>query len=195
MGWLIALAVIAGIAILPVGIRGVYRESEAGAWLLIGPLQFRLYPAKPKAKKNKASSHSKKEGRKNTQKGGSLSDFNPIVKTVLDFLEQLRRKIWVRNLELKVILAGDDPCNLAVNYGRAWAALGGLMPQLDRFLVIRKRNVEVECDFVAESTRVYARVDAVLTVARALYLGTRYGMKIIKEFLKLKKLRKGGAEL
>ena len=195
MGWLIALAVIAGIAILPVGIRGVYRESEVGAWLLLGPFKFRLYPAKPNAKKKKASSQPKKEGRKNTQKGGNLSDFYPIARTVLDFLEQLRRKIWVRNLELKVILAGEDPCDLAVSYGRAWAALGSLMPQLDRFLLIRKRNVEVECDFVAESTRVYAKVDAMLTVARALYLGTRYGIKIIKEFLKLKKLRKGGAEL
>lgn len=196
MGWLIALAVVAGIAILPVGIRGVYRESEVGAWLLLGPFKFRLYPAKPKAKKNKTTTQPKKEAANTSaKKGGKLSDFYPIARTALDFLEQLRRKIWVRNLELKVVLAGGDPCNLAVNYGRAWAALGSLMPQLDRFLLIRRKNVEVECDFVAESTRVYARVDAMLTVARALYLGVRYGIKIIKEFLKLKKLRKGGAEL
>lgn len=196
MGWLIALAVIAGIAILPVGIRGVYRESEAGAWLLLGPFKFRLYPAKPKAKKNKATAQPKKNAANSSaQKGGNLSDFYPIARTVLDFLEQLRRKVWVKNLELKVILAGGDPCDLAVNYGRAWAALGSLMPQLDRFLLIRKRNVEVECDFVAVSTRVYAKLDATLPVARALCLGTRHGIKIIKDILKLKKLRKGGAEL
>ena len=195
MGWLIGLAVLMGTAILPIGIRGVYRESTAGVWVLIGPLKFRLYPAKPKAKKNKTTAQPKKEGGKSTKKGGSLSDFYPIVRTVLDFLEQLRRKISVKNLELKVILAGDDPCNLAVNYGRAWAALGSLLPQLDRFLSIRKKNIEVECDFLAESTRVYAKVDATLSVARALSLGARHGIKIIKDILKLKKLRKGGAEL
>jgi len=193
MGWLIALAVLVGIALLPIGVRGVYRESTAGVWVLIGPLKFRLYPAKPKAKKT--SSQPKKDGNKNAKKGGSLSDFYPIVRTILDFLEQLRRKVRVKDLELKVILAGDDPCNLAVNYGRAWAALGSLMPQLDRFLSIRKKNVEVECDFVAESTKVYAKVDATLSLARAFSLGARHGIKIIKDILKLKKLRKGGAEL
>lgn len=195
MGWLIALAALVGIALLPIGIRGVYRENVAGVWLLIGPLKFRLFPAKPKAKKNKTSSQPKKAVKENSKKGGGLSDFFPIVRTVLDFLEQLRRKVSVKNLELKVILAGDDPCNLAVNYGRAWAALGSLMPQLDRFLSIRKKNIEVECDFLAESTKVYAKVDATLTVARAFSLGARHGIKIIKDILKLKKLRKGGAEL
>ncbi|MBQ7769170.1 MAG: DUF2953 domain-containing protein [Oscillospiraceae bacterium] len=193
MGWIIALAVLVGIALLPIGIRGVYRESTAGVWVLIGPLKFRLYPAKPKAKKT--SSQPKKGGNKNAKKGGSLSDFYPIVRTVLDFLEQLRRKVRVKDFELKVILAGDDPCNLAVNYGRAWAALGSLMPQLDRFLSIRKKNVEVECDFVAETTKVYVKVDATLSLARAFSLGARHGIKIIKDILKLKKLRKGGAEL
>jgi len=177
-----------------VGIRGVYRESTAGVWLLIGPLKFRLYPAKPKEEKPTAQPK-KKTAATSPRKGGKLQDFLPIARTVLDFLNQLRKKVGVRNLELKVILAGDDPCDLAVGYGRAWAALGNLMPQLDRFLSIRKRDIEVECDFAAETTRVYAKVDATVSVARALSLGSRYGVKIIKDILKLKKLRKGGAEL
>ena len=147
------------------------------------------------AKKVKWAFWRKKQKKGSSKNGGNLSDFYPIVRTVLDFLSELHRKVTVKNLELKVVLAGDDPCNLAINYGRAWAALGSLMPQLDRFLTIRKKNVEVACDFVAESTRVYAKVDATLTVARAFSLGVRHGIKIIKDILKLKKLRKGGAEL
>ena len=194
MGWLIALAVLAGIAILPVGIRGIYRETEACVWLLIGPLKFRLYPAKPKEEKTTVQPKKRPAG-SSSKKGGKLQDFLPIARTVLDFLNQLRKKVGVKNLELKVILAGDDPCDLAVGYGRAWAALGNLMPQLDRVLTIRKKDIEVECDFTAETTRVYAKVDATVSVARALHLGGRYGVKIIKDILKLKKLRKGGAEL
>ena len=195
MGWLIALAVLAGVAVIPVGIRGIYSESAAGVWVLLGPLKFQLYPEKPKAKKGKTTTQSKQKAKKRSTNGGSLSDFYPIMRTILDFLEELRRKVWVKRLELKVTLAGDDPCDLAINYGRAWADLGSLMPQLDRFLLIRKKNLEVECDFVAESTRVYAKVDATVTMARAFSLGTRHGVKIIKDILKLKKLRKGGAEL
>ena len=193
MGWLVALAVLVGIALLPVGIRGVFRESAADVWLLAGPLKFRLYPAKPK--EDKPIKPQKKTTGRTKPKGGNLQDFLPIAKTVLDFLNQLRKKVGVKNLELKVILAGDDPCDLAVNYGRAWAALGSLMPQLERVLTIRKRNIEVECDFTAETTLVYAKVDATVSVVRALHLGGRYGVKIIKDILKLKKLRKGGAEL
>lgn len=194
MGWLIAFAILAGIAMLPVGIRGLYRDSETGVWLLVGPLKFRLYPTKPK-EENRTSHSKKKTANSNGKKGGKLQDFLPLAQTVLDFLNQLRKKVGVKNLELKVILAGDDPCDLAVNYGRAWAALGNLMPQLDRALKIRKKDIEVECDFTAETTRVYAKVDATVSVARALHLGGRYGVKIIKDILKLKKLRKGGAEL
>ena len=193
MGWLIALAVLAGVALLPVGIRGIYRESEACLWLLIGPLKFRLYPAKPKEKKETAQPKERRAGR--SPKGGRWQDFLPVTRTVLDFLNQLRKKVGVKNLELKVILAGDDPADLAIHYGQAWAALGNLMPQLDRVLTIRKKDVEVECDFTAETTRIYARVDATVSVARALHLGGRYGVKLIKDILKLKKLREGGAEL
>ena len=193
MGWLIALAVLAGVALLPVGIRGIYRESEACLWLLIGPFKFRLYPAKPKEKKETAQPKEKRAGR--SPKGGSWQDFLPVTRTVLDFLNQLRKKVGVKNLELKLILAGDDPADLAIHYGQAWAALGNLMPQLDRVLTIRKKDVEVECDFTAETTRIYARVDATVSVARALHLGGRYGVKLIKDILKLKKLREGGAEL
>lgn len=194
MGWLIALIVLAGIAILPVGIRAIYREQAAGVWLLIGPVKLRLYPEKPK-KEKKSGQPNKKKTDSNDKKGGKLQDFLPLARIVLDFLNQLRKKIAVKNLELKVILAGDDPCDLAVNYGRAWAALGGLMPQLDRILIIRKKNIEVESDFTAESICVYARVDASVSLARGLYLCCRYGVKFIKDILNLKKLQKGGAEL
>ena len=115
--------------------------------------------------------------------------------TILQFLEEFRKKIRVKNLELQLVLAGDDPSDLAVNYGRAWAAVGSLIPQLERFLVIKKRNIQVECDFQAEETRIYARLDATITLIRALQLLSMHGIKIIKQLINLKKLRKGGAEL
>ena len=73
-----------------------------------------------------------------------VTDFLPLVKVVLQFLDGFRRKLRVNVLELKVVLAADDPCDLAVNYGRAWAAVGNLMPSLERVFVIQKRNIEVE---------------------------------------------------
>lgn len=195
MGWLIALAVVCALAVLPIGFRAVYRESQPGVWLLLGPVKLRVYPGKTKKDKNKSKPAKAKGQTPKQEKGGSYRDFFPVVKTILAFLEYFRRKIRVNDLELKVILAGDDPSDLAVNYGKAWAALGNLMPQLERFFVIKKRNLEVACDFASETTLIFAKADVTITIARALHLLGRYGIRILKDLLKLKKLRKGGAEL
>ena len=96
-------------------------------------------------------------------------------------------------LELKLIMAADDPCDLAVNYGRAWIAVGNLMPRLERVFVIKKRNIEVECDFEAGRSRVIARLDLTITLGRVLATVVVYGIKALIEFLKIKNKRKGGA--
>ena len=91
-------------------------------------------------------------------------------------------------------MAGGDPCDLAINYGKAWAAVGNLMPALERWFVIKKRNVEVECDFTASQTLVTARLDISITLGRLLSLAAVYGIRALKEFLNFKKKRKGGAQ-
>ena len=96
------------------------------------------------------------------------------------------------NLFLRLILAGDDPCDLAVNYGRAWAAVGNLMPQLERLFVIKKRDIQVECDFTAEEISVIAHVDITITLGRLLTLAVVYGIRVLFEFLSMK--RKGGGD-
>ncbi len=92
-------------------------------------------------------------------------------------------------------MAGDDPSDLAVNYGRIWASVGSLIPLLEHYLTIKKQNIQVKCDFEAEQTQIFARLDATITLIRAVQLLSTHGIKSIKQLLELKKLRKGGAEL
>ena len=202
MGWLITLAIIFLLAILPLGFRAVYRDKNPGLWLLLGPIKLQILPAKPKdkpkkeAKKKSSKSDGTKAGgkKKESSKGGSYRDFLPIVQTVLEFLGHFRRKIRVNHLEMQLTLAGGDPSNLAVNYGKAWAALGNLLPLLEQVFVIKKRNLDIACDFVGIETLVFARMDVTITLGRVLHLLTRHGIKILIQLLQLKKLRKGGAE-
>lgn len=196
MTLLIVLAVLCGLAFLPLGFRAVYRQDNPVVWLLIGPLKFRVYPGKPKDKEQSEKRKEKKTASESaSDRGRSYRDFLPVIRAIMDFLGQFRRKIRVGYLEMKLVLAGDDPCDLAVNYGRAWAAVGSLMPQLERLFVIKKRNVEVECDFTSEETVIFARADVTITLVRTLHLLSKHGIKVLKELLKLKKLRKGGAQL
>ena len=89
-------------------------------------------------------------------------------------------------------LGGDDPCDLALNYGRAWTALSNLVPALERFFHIRKRNFEVQCDFTSQQTRIRVRADVTLTIRQLVHMGIVYGYLFIKEFINFKKKRKGG---
>lgn len=134
------------------------------------------------------------EEKQKKKSGGSITDFLPLVRTLFDFLGDFRRKLRVNVLELKVILAGDDPCDLAVNYGRAWAAVGNLLPRLERYLVIQKRDINVECDFTASETTVIARLDLTITLGRLLAAVFTFAFHALVEFLKIMKKRKGGAE-
>ena len=109
-------------------------------------------------------------------------------------MDVFRRKLRLNVLELKLIMAANDPCDLAVNYGRAWAAVGNLLPQLERVFVIKKRDIEVECDFTASETLVIARLDLTITLGRLLGAVVVFAVRALREFLKIKKKRKGGAE-
>ena len=125
--------------------------------------------------------------------GGSLADFLPFVKLGLDFLGDFRRKLRVKDLYLRLILASSDPCDLAVGYGKAWTAVGSFLPALERWLVIKKRDVEVECDFTASETKVIARMDITMTLGRLLTLVAVYACRGLKEFIQFRNIRKGGA--
>ena len=200
MGWLIALAVLAGLAILPLGVSAIYNGDGPQVRLIAGPVRVKLYPHKKKKqpKKSKEKKAEKKSAGTKTQsgekKGGSWKDFLPLVETALDLLRDFKNKLRVKRLEMKLIMAGDDPCDLAINYGRAWAVLGNLMPQLERFFVIKKRDLEVECDFTADETLVIARLDLTITLGRLIALIVVYGIRLLRDYLKIINTRKGGAK-
>ena len=204
MGWLIALAVLLAIGCIPLGVFIRFDSGGLLVRIVAGLLRFTVVPfpkreKKTKSKKKSTASQPPKEKSPDSQpqpepKGGSLRDFYPLMQTALDFMGQFRRKLRVDNLVLKVTLGGDDPCDLAVNYGRAWAALGNLVPLLERHFRIRKRDLEVQCDFTAEETQLEAQAKLTLAMGQLLHLGIVYGYLFIKELLILKKKRKGGTE-
>lgn len=218
MGWLIALAILAALAALPLGVRVRYDASGTVVEAKIGFLRIRLLPKKRKEKKaeepkpenpgntpepaEKASAEEKPvqqpavedaEPAPEKKSGGSLTDFLPLLEVAKDLLSCLRRKLRVDVLTLQVVLAGEDKAALAKNYGLAWAALGNLYPRLERIFVIRKRNLEIECDFAGRETRVVFELVLTITLGRILAIAVVYGIRGLRTFLKIRKQQKGGA--
>ena len=213
MGWLITLGILLLLAVLPLGVRIRYNSEGILVKVIAGPVKITVYPLPGKKKKEKKKKEPKKtaaaqeedlpkppqppkEKKKKAEqkeKGGSLLDFLPLVQAALDFLGDFRRKLRLDNLYLRLIMAADDPCDLAVNYGRAWAAVGNLLPQLEKWFVIKKRDIEVECDFETSKTLVIAHLDLTITLGRLLAAVVKFAVRALIEYLKIRKKRKGGA--
>lgn len=208
MGWLIALGILTLLAILPLGAIVRYNAEGVNVKVIAGPARILVVPGKkkdpleekpkkqkvkkPEKGKDKATSGGKTDAQKK-EKGGPITDFLPLVDTALQLLNAFRRKLRIKRLEMKLIMAADDPCDLAVNYGKAWAALGNLMPLIERAFVIKKRDLEVECDFEASETVIIARLDITITLGWLLGIVIWYGVRALKQYLKIQNKRKGGA--
>ena len=211
MGWLIALGILILLLILPLGVSLRYDSDGFLIRVIAGFVRLKIYPGKKKSGKTKEEKPAPKKEKKKKKKtksqptqdptheepkkGGSFLDFLPLVKVALNFLGDFRRKLRVNRLDMNLILAGGDPCDLATNYGKACSALGGIWPLLEEWFVIKKRDVRIQCDFEGDETLIIFRLDLTITLGRIIALVVRYGIRAIKELIKINNKRKGGAAL
>lgn len=209
MGWLIALGILVLLAILPLGAAVRYNAEGFSLKVIAGPIRIPILPAKKKDPETEKKKKEKKQEKKSQkaagkskqekseapkkEKGGPVTDFLPLVKTALDLINSFRKKLRIKRLDLKLIMAGDDPCDLAINYGRANAAMGNLLPQLERCFVIKKRDIQVECDFESSQTLIIARADITITLGWLLGIAVWYGVRAVKQYIQINNKRKGGA--
>ncbi len=201
MGWLVGAAALSILLVLPLRLFAKYDPSGAGVSVKIGPKSFILYPKSPAGRISKHEKGALNTGERSTSNpddnniSSSFSDFMPLIRTILELLNDIRKKIRVDYLELRLILANDDPSVLGINYGKAWAVIGSIIPQLENVFQIKKRNVDVSCDFTSMQTIVFARADVSITLGRVLWLTVIYGIKALKQRFKLMNQRKGGAKV
>ena len=202
-GWIIPLVIVGILAVIPfipVGVFLTYDAKGLDYRICIGPVRFKLKGKKkdkestPKLKKDVSRITKKAKDAVTKKDGGDLSQFKPLLQAIVDLLADLRRKIRVKKMELDLIMGGDDPCSLALNYGRAWAAVGNLVPLLEQIFTIKKRNVQVHCDFTSQSTKVYLRLYLTMALFRLVSLLVKYGVPLYREYEEITKTDEGGAE-
>ena len=194
---LVILAVLVLIGCIPVGVDAAYGEGGVLLSAKISFFRLRILPAKPKKpKKPKKAKKSKQQKpaaspapsaapdaptaetapQKKLALPGGLRGILRLVNLALSTLGDLRRKLRVEELTLHVTFAGDDPADAALHYGQAWAAVGALMPALDRLFVIKKRDICPILDYNREQMSVDAHLILTITIGRALALGLKAGL-------------------
>ena len=203
MTWWMTLAVIFGVLLLigciPVGVDAAYSTEGYYVKLKIWLLRVTLLPrtAKQKQKPEKSVPKKAEKTAQTTEKKktssivpGSLDGMLSLARLACDVLGDLRRKLRVEKLTIYVRFGGDA-AKAAINYGRAWAAIGALMPMLDRLFVIREREICPELCYEQKSMTLDTRLVMSITIGRALSLALRSGVKFLKFMANNKK---GGAE-
>ena len=192
--WWMTLLVIAAVLVLigciPVGVDARY--GAAGVFLAakIGPFRLQLLPQKPKKKKKKPAKQppavkpaEKKpaEKKQNPLLSGGVDGLLQLLGLAFDTLGDLRRKLRVNTLMLHVTVpGGDDPAKAAMNYGRAWAAIGALTPAVERLFVIKKRDIQPELNYNETQMKVDAHLVTTITIGRSLALALRAGVGFLK---------------
>ena len=204
---LIILGVLVLLALIPLGAHVRYDSDGPFVALVVGPVELRLIPKKPKKTKKTQKTRDKKDkkqGKKKEKKkkepekpkekqplGGLIRDFYPFVKIGLDLLKCFFRKLRIRILTLHLGFPGaDDPASAAINYGRAWSAIGAIMQPIRSATRIKKENVSCSCDFTSGDMRVFAELKAVFLLGDLVAMAVRYGFRALKQYLKLKKSKK-----
>ena len=157
------------IGCIPVGVDAAYLGGSFTLKVKIWLLRLQILPAKPKKPKMEKASAAK-DGKKpaggkdkapaakeaQTAVGaekpaqatpkkafltGGVQEILDLARLAADTLGNLRRKLRMEELMLRVRFGGgDDAAKTAILYGRAWAVIGALLPCLERIFVIKKRS-------------------------------------------------------
>lgn len=198
MAWIVTGVLLVLLAVMPIRIMIGYSMQAVSLRLRIGFLTFSILPHKTKANKKKKDKETNQSDKpvtthtkqgKNKQKTG-VKEYLPILRIVLDLLLRLRSKLVMKQLKFVLILSGDDPCDLAVLYGRTQAAAAVLFGQIESAFHIKKRDIRIECDFTAEKTLLDGFADISIGFGKLLYLAVKYGIMILREYLTILKNKK-----
>lgn len=202
----IALMILCCIAILlllisltPVGIDAAYDEVLT-LKLKLGVFRLTLLPKKekktapekeqaPKKDKPKANKAAKPKPEAQPLFTGKLSEIAELLHLLFDVLYAFRQRLVIERIYLRVYFGGDDAAQTAVNYGRAWAAVGALTPMLERCFSIKERDVEPLYAPDRVKTEFRGQIILTIRIGSAIALALSVLPKVIKYITEKKKGR------
>lgn len=197
MIWVAPACILAAVFLLSlvrVKVQGEYDDRSLTVRLGVGPMSFRLLPAKkeggdrpPKKrvkrrKAKKAAEPAKKDIKKDIKNIMSLA--LELLPVALRAAGSLRRKISVDLLEVRVLLAGDDPASTALSFGRVNALVGMVLPLLEQNFHIRRRDIRTSVDFQRPRSEVCAKAALSLTVGQGAMFALRFGWQAVRVLLR-----------
>ena len=194
------LLLLAVFLLLPVRVRLRFDQGDAALWVRFGPVRLQLFPRPEKKEKPK------KKPEKTPQKGADAKKEIPekpkmkinreqifySIETLPPILGRALRRTGQRlrftPLKIHLLVAGPDPADTAMLYGRLEAALSAGLPVLHRLVHIKDQDIRLFLDFQQEQMDLIADVGVALRPWDLVSVGVRAGGSLLKWFLRFKKL-------
>ena len=89
--------------------------------------------------------------------------------------EFFHRKLTVKRLRIRAVLAGGGPAKTGQTIGRVWQIIGTALPILERGFRIKERRIAVYPDFQAKDADVEAELELRLRIGGGGLLALKYG--------------------
>lgn len=169
----VIVAIVVLITLLRVGILVIW-DGSLTLKFIVGPLRFTISSDKEKAEKTISDEKTEKQKKKSKSGSKQKSPWPKVLlsnwQELLELIGRVLRMPLLDPLVLKVTFGGEDPASGALNYGRAWALIGALMPFLERNFTIGKREIDVQLDREAKEMSVYAKAALIARIGQCIRL-------------------------
>lgn len=200
----IVVAVLALVALIPIGCRVEYAQPGVKAWARICGVPILLFPREKKSpedgRKKKEKKGKKAKKKKEKQPDGQSSKQGGTVKLVLSLLPiavealgALKKRIRIDNLEAHYVAGGEDAAQVALSYGKISGGAGAVLAILNQNFKVKRQEVTVDVNFLAEEATIYLDAALSIRVGQVVYLAVRYGVASLRVFLRHKKAQKASA--
>lgn len=208
-GWivlLIILGLLLTVLLTPAGVRFTYDQGEMSLDVRFGPIRRRIFPGKEKpekpekekkpGKKRQKPPKGEKEKKEEKEKPPKAKISREQILYALEKLPPIlgralggtRRRVRIKPLKVHLLVAGPDPADTAVLYGKLEAALLAFLPVLRRAVHIRDEDIRLFLDFSQEQMDCIAELGAALRPWDLLAVGGRAGISLLRWFQGFRRL-------
>lgn len=206
-GWIILgviLALLAAALLTPAAVRLTYDQGELAVRVGWGPVGRTLLPAPEKQANKKPSKPKKtdKHAKKRTKSAENIAEQKKKKLTREQLLYSLEtlppilgralrrtgRRVRIQPLRLHLLVAGSDPADTAMLYGRLQAAQAALLPALHRLVRIREQDIQLFLDFQREELDCIAEIGVSIRLGDALAVALRSGGELLRWLVGFRRL-------
>lgn len=193
------MVVLALLLLLPVGVDANLENASGNIRAKVGPVNFEVFSfpgekgakARRREKKKKSGNIGETAGeeKKKVEKRPDPDYILALIKMGLHALGRFRRKLSVDLLEARLVCGGSDPYSTAMSYGYISAAVGTLIPLIERAIKLRRHDIDVDIDFDSSAVRYSARLIATIQIWEIFHIGFAFLFEFLSYRIKQRKAK------